>query len=74
MTYLLFSHKVVPPPSYKLVVIPLIIDISPTKTIVTLELCEPQLSDSELGHHLAHYITIDNISIIDNISPVIYYI
>ena len=32
-------YKVVPPPSYKWVIIPLSIDISPTKTIVKLDLC-----------------------------------
>ena len=34
-------HKVVPPPSYKLAISPLTIDISPTKTRVKLELCSP---------------------------------
>ena len=50
--YLLY--KVVPPPVISWFISPLTIDISPTKTIVKLELCEPQLSVLERGHHLVY--------------------
>ena len=43
------------PPSYKWIVIPETTDISPTKTIVKLDLSSPTERVHELGHHLVEY-------------------